>query len=118
MTPQYQTINTGEQGDCERACIASVLNLPIESVPFFADGENWDDIDGFLAPFGMYAMYLDWEPSIGAVKGYNVVYLRVPEQELTHAVVAYGDEIVHDPSGYNAPTDDPVSRMIFINMLD
>ena len=43
MTPQLQTVNwhrpaRGEYGDCFRACLASIMDLPIAVVPHFAQG--------------------------------------------------------------------------------
>ena len=35
MTPVNQTIVDADSGDCTRACLASILDLPIEAVPNF-----------------------------------------------------------------------------------
>jgi hypothetical protein len=42
MTPIKQTICDADDGNCFAACVASILDLPIGSVPNFA-GEHGDD---------------------------------------------------------------------------
>ena len=42
MIPVYQTIVSIEDGDCTRACLASILDLPIDAVPnFIRFRDNW-----------------------------------------------------------------------------
>ncbi len=58
MTPQNQEFTRkpeiGQYGDCQRAVIASLLDLPISSVPHFlqeAKGDPamyWDSMQAFL----------------------------------------------------------------------
>lgn len=56
MSPVMQTILPGEGavGDCFRACVASIMELPIESVPHFCEKANWQEwLDEWLYQFGM-----------------------------------------------------------------
>lgn len=41
MTPVYQTIFDDKRGNCMQACTASILDLPLESVPNFIDYRDW-----------------------------------------------------------------------------
>lgn len=42
MTPVFQTIISDKQGNCMQAAIASLLDLPLESVPHFVSfGHKW-----------------------------------------------------------------------------
>jgi len=37
----HQTIIDTVRGDCERACVATILALPIEDVPNFSERLRW-----------------------------------------------------------------------------
>jgi len=89
MTPTDQeylhTPEIGQHGDCQRAVIASLLDLPIKDVPHFlqeADGDPeiyWTQLQTFCRKHG-YA------------------YLTVPAK---HGAAFYGDEgrVFHEISG-------------------
>ena len=97
----------GKYGDCQRACVASLLELPIESVPHLYDAE-----DGAK----MYAMWADWYKANGVQSvsfGFDQIPLEfmksvnpnihyilggVNRDGIGHSVIAYNDEVVHDPS--------------------
>ena len=56
MKPVNQTIVSVEDGDCTRACLASILDLPIDAVPHFVRfGAGWFRI------FSHFLMSLDYE---------------------------------------------------------
>lgn len=112
------------KGDCFRACICSILEIPIEQFPLITpnDGESWwYDIDDHLR--GFYGCYMvDWElkkdeadkwlpcGSCGKYafpdKGYwiaSVPSLNIEPNPETgeprhHAVVMDGFEVAWDPS--------------------
>lgn len=116
MTPQFCLVRLGddEAGDCYRACIASILNMPVAAVPNFCElgrGEPNGETRiarEWLAQFGLtiwqtwctgewkFADVLHWfsaghpdAPVVlsGACKGDH------------HAVVLMGGKVAHDPSG-------------------
>jgi hypothetical protein len=96
-------------GDCQRAVIASLLELPIEDVPHFlqvAQGDPtayWDAIQSFLRTHG-YA-YLTVPPRSGAiffasdgVPVYHEISGPSPRGNgVSHAVVGLSGQIVFDP---------------------
>jgi hypothetical protein len=113
MKPVDQTIIDKEDGDCTRACLATILELPIDAVPnFIRYKEKWFKIFWpFLNSLG-YEYYgvgfplgeeypkghiLVDEPNID---GY--VIASVPSksfEETGHSVVMNLDgEVVHDPN--------------------
>lgn len=110
MTPQDQEfINIpGEQyGDCMRACIASLLDIPIADVPHFlrdADGDAtafWHGVYDFTEARGF-----DYSPEHARFKkilaadlnGYHIIGGPSPRGGgLLHAVVGLNGEIVFDP---------------------
>ena len=104
-------------GDCLRACVASVFELPIEEVPHFAEAPSWiAALRGWLKPMGLVVenegyngqsldsprrYYSGWW--IASVESENI-------EGATHAVVMRGMgneyegddgrwyEVAHDPS--------------------
>jgi len=112
MTPQDQEFThqpeIGQYGDCQRAVIASLLDLPISEVPHFnAIAKEdphifWDLLQGFCKMHG-YA-YLT-VPARAGVAFYGMdedVYHEISGPSprgngITHAVVGKGGEIVFDP---------------------
>lgn len=123
MTPVFQTIVDSVRGDCERACVASILDLPIEEVPNFRDpGIAWDDLLPHWAQRHGYAIIapkLDRSPDDynWAAMGGVVALASVPSQKFeggNHAVIVgwVPDEehpdalqvvVLHDPNPDNAP---------------
>ena len=96
----------GQQGDCFRACVASILELPISDVPHFAQLTEGSSSAAF------WNMAYDWLES----RGYEYVYRtragrdsldKTDYQIMTgpsprgngtyHAVIGKGGIIVHDP---------------------
>ncbi len=107
MKPVTQTRRGGpdvppaERGDCWDACLASILELPIEAVPVpHSDdpAESWWDVSQMaLAAYGYEAVRIDerWWP-----RGYWIA--GVPSLNLgptvRHVVVMEGNAVAHDPS--------------------
>jgi hypothetical protein len=99
VRPVDQTTFGVPGGNCFSACVASILELPIEDVPYFmgSDGEGWfDRLSVWLSERGLYALYYDtsdrntyWPDGYYILGGESV---RGP-----HAVVAKGKDVVHDP---------------------
>ena len=98
----------GQHGDCQRAVIASLLELPISEVPHFLQEANgdpsdyWDSLQAFLSKHG-YA-YLCLPARSGAAffgEGVDVFHeIAGPSPRgngITHAVVGRNGEIVFDP---------------------
>lgn len=85
-------------GNCFSACVASLLELPIDVVPYFMEPKDW--FSGFLdwlRPRGWWAFATTlvaggkaWYPDC-----YYIMGGKSPRGD--HAVVARGGEIVHDP---------------------
>lgn len=112
MTPQDQEFfscpEKGQYGDCQRAVIATLLDLPISSVPHFLQEANneaeafWEGIQTFCAAHGF--AYLE----IPAITGlgfwglddlpYHVISGPSPRGNgLYHSVVGRGRTVVFDP---------------------
>lgn len=100
---------TGVIGDCERSVIASLLELPIEKVPHFGEGDVDEHtfhlrINTFLRQFNMGMVNVPLE----AIAMFNAVGMVGIHHEISgpspryimgydHAVVGFDGKIVHDP---------------------
>lgn len=108
MTPKDQEFLAvdGLPGDCQRAVIASLLDLPISEVPHFlaqSDKSAWGFyclIEEFLESRG-YEMAWNAMPAYHLEPGQDVFHqISGPSPRgngLFHAVVGLNGEIVHDP---------------------
>ncbi len=95
FVPELAGIDTG---NCLQAAVASLLELPLETVPHFAaipgdDGEWWWALVEFARGHGFAIAQCD-EP-IGGVLG--IMTGKSPRGDFQHVVLARGAEIVHDP---------------------
>lgn len=103
-------------GNCFSACIASILELPIQEVPYFMSddihGREWIiKLGNWLRPRGLYPMVL----SAGAkVPGVHIIHGQSPRGEGTHAVVGIGESIVHDPHPSRAGIRSVTERTVLV----
>ncbi len=99
--------DNGVFGDCQRAVIASLLELPISEVPHFngvAKGDPeifYDEIQKFLKPLG-YAWLVVPAMSSHLFFGTDVpIYHEIggpsPRGKGLHAVVGKNHRVFHDP---------------------
>jgi len=117
MTPQNLTISSPTNGDCLRACVASLLDMDIKKVPNFVANGRGDNGKWFSHPkrgLNMFLWnhgyeYFGYSPAIEAVRdcagidGYFIgVVDSVNFKGSTHAVIFKGLELVHDPSPLKA----------------
>jgi len=109
MNPVDQTIlndpDNGVYGDCQRACIASLLEMDPYDIPHF--NEKNDDIhfnetlNGFLGSLGYFHLISNTfsfytHQKFGAVDCYHLIYGKT-ERGTQHAVVGLNGKMVHDP---------------------
>ena len=85
-------------GNCFSACVASLLELNIEDVPYFMGEENWfEEFKKWLRPRGYWAICVplnnnNWEP-----EGLCILSGKSPRGDFDHSVVANRLEMIHDP---------------------
>ena len=86
----------GDEGNCARAAIASLLGLRLEQVPEFPLHDAtafWDGIELFLNSKGLTLFYM---PQNMRPDCYYLASGKSPRGR-NHMVVARGSKIVHDP---------------------
>lgn len=110
MIGQKQTIFGEGHGNCFAACLASILERPLDEIPNFCDvdlnpgdnGEWYLAVDAWLEErFGLSVLTFSaaeskkqeaWYP-----RGYSILSGRSPRGEFDHSVVALDGDIVFDP---------------------
>lgn len=103
MIPVDQTTFGFPGGNCFSACVATLLGLPLEEVPYFMEPEDtwWERFLAWLRPRGLYALCLKLDGAEWAPAGYHVLSGQSPRKpddpDAHHSVVAHWREIVHDP---------------------
>lgn len=122
MRPVDQTRIGAENGDCFSACVASVLELPIELVPKFCDPSavswwtwflDWCSNRRFVVEYGRpgdlgpywytFRSRFDFtvrEWDMTPPRGYAILTGTSPRHVATggkHAVVTFDGELAHDP---------------------
>ena len=120
MTPVFQRNrhrpDQGIYGDCHRACIASLLDKPLDDVPHFMDGLADSPEDGtefarrqreYLLTVGFVPLQLAYACELPDL--YRVQALLNPDtyyilggrsiRGLNHSVLCLNDQMVHDPAG-------------------
>jgi hypothetical protein len=91
-----QTVCVAPLGNCLPACVASLLEVPLEQVPHFGANDWVEHLTKWLATRGYYPIVCtlptDWRPA-----GLYILAGKSPRGDFLHAVIARGDEIIHDP---------------------
>ncbi|HYX72428.1 MAG TPA: hypothetical protein VE732_06640 [Nitrososphaera sp.] len=96
MIPVEQTLFTYPDGNCFAACVASILELPLEAVPHFQDDDWYEKWQEWLAERNLYFIYLGHEKSSGwRPKGLAIA--NVLCGDIRHAVVCLNGEMVWNP---------------------
>lgn len=105
MITIFQTITTPGFGNCFEACVASLLELPLDAIPPLGCGDA-GKLQEFLKTFGLCPIWIRVSGLDSAWVGYSPdhgILTGVSPRGVGrhHAVVArpsgYGFEIVHDP---------------------
>ncbi len=95
MRPVDQTTYGPTHGNCISACIASILEIPIKTVPLFVGESWWPRLLRWLAARDLSATEI--APDL-APPGYTIAF--GPSTRLIglgHACVALHGVVVHDP---------------------
>jgi len=136
MKPVFQTDLSRETGDCYRACIASLFELPIEEVPnFWLQIPNSNNLvpDQLIkewwlsirlwseSRYNLVPLDFKWSEESDLTWLLKDVYLiasgtspRYPD--LDHSVIIFNNKIVHDPhpSGVGFGGNKPKLITVFV----
>jgi len=124
MIPVKQTLlhdpDNGQHGNCLSAVLASLLHLPVDSVPVFTDPNTWvKDLNAWLRQFGL--AYIPVTNLAELVRNYGITGLwheiagdSPRSKEYLHACVAKDLELLFDPHPDNTGLHGLESYGIFI----
>jgi hypothetical protein len=103
MKKVMQTRFGNMRGNCMQACLASILEDKIDSFPvtYMGQEKEWHMVmnDHLLLEFGckILSFVYDSDFERDLVNIYHIRVGKSPRGYFNHAVVYYGDKMVHDP---------------------
>jgi hypothetical protein len=105
MKPVMQTRYGWPHGNCYAACVASLMELPIEDMPVIPADGNFNELwDAWLAERGFARICFRHAPDL-IVKGYQILCGKSPRdvrnekgERVDHATVGLDGKFVHDPN--------------------
>jgi len=92
-----QTKFGSPDGNCWAACMASILEMPIDAMPPVVNGAGWWEawqVWLHERNLTIYAMPVQDNP---APLGYTILSGKSPRGDWLHSVVAFNGVVVHDP---------------------
>ena len=123
----------GKWGNCQSACIATLLGVAIEEVPHKnkeITGEQQDKMfNEYLAQYGLMLMRINLDPDfynwnqqyVGVGDVYHLIFGK-SERGTYHSVVGKNGEVFHDPhpskAGLLPPSDDNEWQTVFLIRID
>ncbi len=104
MKPIFQTTFGKKTGNCFSACVASILELSLEEIPsfcvYYSPSISAEKFDKWLSEKNLFTILVKFNknnPPNKKYMGYHIIAGQSPRYNCTHAVVGYGDKILHDP---------------------
>lgn len=100
MKPTYQTRHGHVNGNCLEACLASILEVDINTFPTTSN-DNWlEEMNNHLIEaHGLFIHTFSCnEPEI-FIKGYHLVFAQHRERKLAHAMVGLNGKVFFNPDG-------------------
>lgn len=105
MKPVDQTIFGNKKGNCFAACVASLLNLPLEEVPNFCadytDETWWNAFRSWLHKRKLEAFFFEFGDSFDEAPMHGdflwIASGKSPRGDFLHSTVYKGKKLEHDP---------------------
>lgn len=104
MKPVKQTTFGYPRGNCYAACVASLLEIPLEACPIVEDVATWNEVwDAWYAARGLARMCFEYNPE-WKPRGWAIISGISPRvmtdedgERVHHSCVGCDGELVHDP---------------------
>lgn len=103
MKPIDQTKFGSPEGNCFAACLASILEIPLEEFPVVSKTKQYwiDKFNRFLEPYGIFLLLIQGKYSDNEhyfpPDGLVCVASGMGPRGLQHSVVWYKNKVLHDP---------------------
>mgnify|MGYP001592315282 FL=1 len=123
-----------EQGNCFQACLASILEIPLEDAfdccPFDTPTDEkrlerhpwWVAFNEWLSQFGLGSIWLEFKPTpptITQLLGYHLAEVKSHTLKSgNHCVVIHDGELVHDPNPKSKVDSDDLIGVYILVPLD
>lgn len=138
MTKVYQTTRgpipadenapmPGQVGNCWAACLATILQKPLEDIPQPVAGVTWAEYEtavrAYLLRLGLFTMSLNISLEGEILKqvpaGSMLMYVGYTKNRGLHACIYRDARLWHDPSGANSPLVETVGvEVLAVNILE
>lgn len=125
MKPVAQTVS-GPKGNCFQACVASILELPLQQVSNFCvdyPEDWWDQLRLWLVRYDLCPVCV-WVPPKWQGEGelplwdlpetHYILGGKSPRGDHKHSVVAYAEDLAHDPHETGDGLDSVEDAIFFI----
>jgi hypothetical protein len=125
VKPVEQTHLLPPHGNCFAACVASILEMPIDAVPDFTTFDDWTvRWNKWLRPMNLAMMHVtvptegfkEWSQQ--CMPGYTIPAVASPRGNWLHAVVAFDGEIVWDPHPAREMGTGPIVEVTYFYVID
>ena len=125
MIPVDQTKFGPVEGNCFSACVASILEIPLDDVPQFMAGDWWANFSAWCAARNVVPRYWPCKawcestdaPFLGVPTGHSIMTGESPRHPgVLHAVVARDGEMVHDPNPSRAGVFGSIDYRDFVTL--
>lgn len=99
MKPIFQTKFGKPDGNCTAACLASLLDLDIDTIPdFTTQGDSWiTAFNEWLAPGGLALLWIELPNRFVIPPDTYYMLWGISPRDIEHSVIGYNGEMVHDP---------------------
>lgn len=118
MKPVDQTKEGHPDGDCLAACVASVFEVPLESLPDFAPVNDnwWGALQKWIQLRGLMPLEIKAHGSdIEALEDcWHLIAGLSPRGKFMHSVVGQRGELVHDPHPSRGGLESKLFYMVFV----
>jgi hypothetical protein len=86
-----------QRGDCVRACITSILGLPLDAAENVQGDDWWTRWNDFVGEHGFELLVIYPKHMIAPPRGLWICVVPSLVLDGNHCVVARGSELLHDP---------------------
>lgn len=129
MIPVQQEIlhTSSQNGDCLRACVASILELKLKDVPHFVDIPDWEEaFHSFLGKFDLEPLEIEIGYLADAQEKQQIPYIPsgyhiingISPRGISHSVVGYKGNLAFDPHPDGTGLKKVESFLIFVKRME
>ena len=107
MIPVLQT-EYYPKGNCMAACLASILEIPLESIPNDHSPQWYVHLEEFVNGYGYSIDRFPAGCDPEFIRGYQIAVINSPRGDWLHALVALDGVIVWDPFDGSTSSDSEI----------